>query len=674
MPTNNTPGTVTVSGTATEDQTLTATVADTDGLIATIKYQWQQLVNNIWTNISGATNQTLTLDDGQVGKQVRVNATYTDALGASENIFSTPTVAIANINDIGKAILGGSAVVNNTLQANIFDADGLTGVTINYQWQQLVTGIWTNIIGATKKSLALTIAQLNQQVRVLASYIDAFGSSENISSLGVDVAAQNQIVLENQKPGTRDWELTNLAINDEITGYATATSVNKGESLQFRVSLAQQGQYKIDIYRLGYYGGLGGRFITSSGLLNGFTQVNPTIDPSTRLTEFNWTNSYNLLTGNAWTSGLYVAKLTDIRTGKATQVEFVVRDDDRPADIGFQSSVTTNLAYNNYGGYSTYSSNSLGGNQAYEVSFDRPFQYYRPYNPASFHNSLTLEYNMTRWLESQGYNVSYYTSIDVHVNPLQLYSQKTFLSVGHDEYWSMEMFKNVEKARDNGINLAFFSANTAYWRVRFEPSSSGEPNRVLVVYKQDWLLDPVAQNDISQATTLFRSPELNRPENSLLGVMYIGDNGSVGGDIIYRGFGHVVTNSSDPYYAYTGLKNGDILPGLVGYEWDAVVNNGFTPSGVITLSQSPVTPVGVIPPLPPGTNINIANTVRYTAPSGAKVFSTGSIQWIWGLDDDNVPNPLGVQRVDLRVQQIAVNVFADMGAKPQTPRNGINVG
>jgi hypothetical protein len=238
----------------------------------------------------------------------------------------------------------------------------------------------------------------------------------------------------------------------------------------------------------------------------------------------------------------------------------------------------------------------------------------------------------------------------------------------------MEMFKNVEKARDNGINLAFFSANTAYWRVRFEPSSSGEPNRVLVVYKQDWLLDPVAQNDISQATTLFRSPELNRPENSLLGVMYIGDNGSVGGDIIYRGFGHVVTNSSDPYYAYTGLKNGDILPGLVGYEWDAVVNNGFTPSGVITLSQSPVTPVGVIPPLPPGTNINIANTVRYTAPSGAKVFSTGSIQWIWGLDDDNVPNPLGVQRVDLRVQQIAVNVFADMGAKPQTPRNGINVG
>ncbi|UIE37514.1 DUF4082 domain-containing protein [Leptodesmis sichuanensis A121] len=673
-PANNTPGTVAVSGTATQNQTLSATVADTDGLTGSIiSYQWQQLVNNTWTNITGATSATLTLTQAQVGRQVRVNATYIDALGSSENILSTPTTAITNINDVGTVVLGGSATIGHTLQANIFDADELTGVTINYQWQQLVNNSWTNLAGAIGKSLELTTALLDQQVRVLASYIDALGSSENISSSGVKVAAQNQIVLENQKPGTRDWQLTNLAINDEIAGYATATSINKGEPLQFKVSLAQPGQYKIDIYRLGYYGGFGGRFITSSGLLNGFTQANPTIDAGTRLVEFNWNNSYTLQTDNNWTSGLYIAKLTDIRTGKETQVEFVVRDDSRPADIGFQSSVATNAAYNNYGGYSTYSSNSIGQQRAYEVSLDRPFQYYRTYNPSAFHNSLTWEYNMARWLESQGYDVSYYTNIDVHSNPLQMYSQKTFLSVGHDEYWSMEMFNNVEKARDNGINLAFFSANTAYWRVRFEPSSTGEPNRVMVVYKQDWALDPVAKNDISQATTLFRSPELNKPENSLLGVMYIGDNGSLGGDVIYRGFSHVVTNSSDPYYAYTGLQNGDVLPGLVGYEWDAVVNNGFTPPGVTVLSQSPVTPFGNLPLLPAGTNVNIANAVRYTAPSGAKVFSTGSIQWMWGLDDDTVPNPLGIQRVSSRVQQIAVNVFADMGAKPQTPSSGIVV-
>jgi hypothetical protein len=108
---------------------------------------------------------------------------------------------------------------------------------------------------------------------------------------------------------------------------------------------------------------------------------------------------------------------------------------------------------------------------------------------------------------------------------------------------------------------------------------------------------------------------------------------------------------------------------LVGYEWDAVLNNGFTPAGLVVLSQSPVQPQGGLPPLPPGTNTTIANAVRYTADSGAKVFSTGSIQWVWGLDSYGVMNP----RVDTRAQQIAVNVFLDMGVKPKTPDLGIVV-
>jgi hypothetical protein len=279
---------------------------------------------------------------------------------------------------------------------------------------------------------------------------------------------------------------------------------------------------------------------------------------------------------------------------------------------------------------------------------------------------------MTRWLESQGYDVSYYTSLDVSTNPLQLYSQKTFLSVGHDEYWSGEQRNNVEKARDNGTNLTFFSANTAYWQVRYEPSTSGNANRVMTVYKDNSYpaigtgtsIDPVAQTNPTAATTLFRSPQVNRPENALLGVGYIGDNGS---NNVYNGFDYVVSNASDPYYANTGLQNNDRLTGLVGYEWDAVLNNGFTPSGLVVLSQSPVQPDGLLPPLPPGTNTTIANSVRYTTTSGAKVFSTGSIQWVWGLDSDGVTNP----RVDSRAQQIAVNVFSDMGARPQTLSSGI---
>ena len=548
---------------------------------------------------------------------------------------------------------------------------------IGYQWQQLVNDVWTNITGATTQTLTLTSSLLGAQVRALANYIDTLGSNENVASSQVNVAAQNAIVLENQKTGTRDWEIadSNLANNNEILGYGDATSINKGEALNLKVSLAQAGQYNVDVYRLGYYDGNGGRLVTSVTGLNGVTQADPTItNPNTNLVEYNWNTSYTLQTGSDWTTGLYFVKLTDSQSGKENYIQFVLRDDNRPADIGFQDAITTAAAYNNIGGYSVYDFNSTGGERAFQVSFDRPFQYNTSTSSEQFNNTLTWEYNMTRWLESQGYDVSYYSNLDVHTNPLQLYSQNVFLSVGHDEYWSMEMRDNVEQARDNAINLAFFSANTAYWQVRFDPSSSGESNRVMTVYKDasgigtGEPLDPIAQTNPAAATSLFRSSEVNRPENSLLGVGYTGDTGSDG---IYQGFDYVVSNASDPYYANTGLQNGDRLDGLVGYEWDSILNNGLTPAGLVVLGESPVPSSGLISlgVVPPGTDDTIANAVRYTAPSGAKVFSTGSVQWVWGLDSDRVPNP----RVDSRAQQFAVNVFADMGAKPQTPNSGIVV-
>jgi hypothetical protein len=604
--------------------------------------------------------------------------------------------------------LRGSATVGHTLIAGVFDKDGLslTGVIINYQWQQLVKGSWIDIIGETARSLTLTNSLLSQQVRMLASYVDSLGSSKYVASSEVTVAAQNAIVLENQKPGTTAWQLSNVATNNEIAGYGDATSINKGQVLNLKISLAQAGQYNLDVYRLGYYGGKGGRSIASVTGLNEVTQASPTItNASTNLVEYKWNTSYTLQTGTDWTTGLYLVKLTDSRTGKQNYIQFVLRDDNRTADLGFQDAITTAQAYNNIGGYSVYDFNSNGGTRAYQVSFDRPFQYGSDIGSEQFNNMLTWEYSMTRWLESQGYDVTYYTNLDVSTNPWQLYSQKIFLSVGHDEYWSMDERNNVQQARDNGINLAFFSANTAYWQVRFDPSSCGQANRVMTIYKDTsgigtgTSLDPISSANPTVATTLFRSPEVNRPENELLGVGYIGDWGSGN---VFNGFDYVVSNASDPYYANTGLKNGDKLTGLVGYEWDGLLNNGFAPTGLVVLSQSPVQLQGQQPQVPPGTNTAISNAVRYTAASGAKIFSTGSIQWVWGLDSAWVINPRvksswlrrmknwlrGMKklwslssdsprvtnpRVDARARQIAVNVFADMGAKPQTPSAGIVV-
>jgi hypothetical protein len=220
------------------------------------------------------------------------------------------------------------------------------------------------------------------------------------------------------------------------------------------------------------------------------------------------------------------------------------------------------------------------------------------------------------------------------------------------------MRNGVEEARNAGVNLGFFSSNTGYWRVRFEPSTiTGQANRVMVCYKDPLANDPVAP------TYLWRGPENNRPENALLGVMYIGDDNGVS-----IGYDHIVSNSAHYLYDSTGLSDGDALFALVGFEWDAVVNNGFTPPGLVTLSESVVVPLTIAPGLPPGTDLTISNSTYYTdSNSGARVFATGSMQWMWGLDSFGViPS-----REDVRAKQFAVNVLADMGVLPFTPDPGL---
>jgi len=356
-----------------------------------------------------------------------------------------------------------------------------------------------------------------------------------------------------------------------------------------------------------------------------------------------------------------MARLTDSTTNLMHPIFFVVRDDAGRSDILFQSSRTTAAAYGSYGtptqGYSLYAYNSTGGVPAQKVSLDRPSTEVIEYS-----NMLNHEYPMVRWLESQGYDVSYTTNLDVHTGGVAaLQSHKLFLSVGHDEYWSKEMRDAVEGARDIGVNLGFLSGNAAYWRVRFEPSTThGVADRVMVCFK-----DPVNSPDPVAPTYMWRDPLNNRPENALMGVMYVGDE-----NLLYGGYDWVVSNASDPMFANTGLANGSSLANLVGYEWDAVVNNGFTPSGLVTLATSSVTATTVAPGEQAGPGgTQISNSTYYTAPSGATVFALGSIQWMWGLDSYGVTPP----RVDPRAQQFAVNLLAKAGARPLNPAAGIVV-
>jgi hypothetical protein len=436
--------------------------------------------------------------------------------------------------------------------------------------------------------------------------------------------AQNPIQTENSKTGTTDWQLTNPAENGEIEGYASLTSVNRGGQIRFYVK-SNDANYTIDIFRMGWYGLAGGRRVMNTITRSRTSQPScPT--NSNGMTECNWTNPYVLtVPGDSdptnWASGVYLAKLTGTSSGKQSYIIFVVRDDARSSQYLVAIDFTTYQAYNNWGGKSLYDFNSDGA-RASKVSFNRPFaagpqdgaeygvgagEFLTNYAPDTETYPAAWEYNAVRWMEKEGYDISYASVVDLHEQDDLLDNHAAYLSWGHNEYWSTAMFNNVETARDNGVNLGFFGANVAYWQIRFESSpATGQANRTQVCYKST--SDPV-----NGPTETLKFRDLDRPESELVGVFYATD--PVDGDI-------VVQNTSHWVFDGTGLSDGAVLPGLLGYEVDEF-NPGASPAGIILLGNSHYG------------GGEYSNMSLYTAESGATVFATGSMQWVWALDDYN---------------------------------------
>src|SRR5438552_2358219 len=339
-------------------------------------------------------------------------------------------------------------------------------------------------------------------------------------------AQSNPIVIENQQPGTSQWFISLIGTDavGQIKGYASATSVNKGENITFYVSVNPAQSYTIDVYRMGWYQGLGGRLMQHVGPLNGVRQPTCPTNATTGMMECNWTVSYTLATQTSWTSGVYLARLTNAQNYQ-NYIVFVVRDDSRVAALLYQQPVTTYQAYNDYPydnttGKSLYDFNSYGANtvtggkNAAKVSFDRPYS--DDGTGIVWGNSVfSWEISLVRWLEKSGYDVTYSTDVDTHTDGARLLNYRGFLSVGHDEYWSKPMYDAVVAARDAGVNLAFLGGDAIVSQVRLAPSSSVVPNRVLVCYRNA-TLDP--NPDPSLKTVRRRDPVLNRPQQTLIGL------------------------------------------------------------------------------------------------------------------------------------------------------------
>jgi hypothetical protein len=491
----------------------------------------------------------------------------------------------------------------------------------------------------------------------------------------------NRIAEENAKPGTPEaiWDIPGEGSGD-IQGFTTDISSNVGQTVHFKISTIAT-RYRLDIYRMGYYQGNGARRVDRIEMTG---PSNPGADCMTGgypgLVDCdNWTESATWQIPSDAVSGIYFAHLVGEQgTTGESHVFFVVRDDASTSDIYYQTSDTTWQAYNTYGNESLYTGGGLPDSdpaRAAAVSYNRPFATRKS---GTTHDWIfNAEYPMVRWLERNGYDVSYETGVDTDRYGSLIKQHKVFMSTGHDEYWSGQQRANVEAARDAGVNLAFFSGNEVFWKTRWD-----NDHRTLVSYKETH--DPTANIDPSPLWTgSWRDPRTTevgvRPENELTGQYFTVNNGTTAIQVPgkYR---------NQPFWrntAVAGLPASGSLTlaaGTLGYEWDSDSEAGLPaaatqpagrfrpPAGLTELSETSSAGVSDLQTIQDyghlyaGTATVTHHMTLYRAPSGALVFGAGTVQWSWGLDSDHdeLPDP----PENPTMQQATVNLFADMGARP----------
>jgi hypothetical protein len=491
-------------------------------------------------------------------------------------------------------------------------------------------------------------------------------------------AATCSIACENAKPGTPQstWDI-NGAGSSAIQGFATDISVNAGDTQAFKVKTAAR-SYRLDIYRMGYYAGNGARQVATVTPSAALPQTQPACrkDTSTNLFDCgNWAVSATWAVPADAVSGIYFVKLvrTDGTSG-SSHIFFVVRDDTSSSKLLFQTSDTTWQAYNDYGGSSLYDAPQPIG-RAYKVSYNRPFNT-RGDSAEDF--VFNAEYPAVRWLERNGYDVSYTTDLDSDRRGNLITNHKTFMSVGHDEYWSGGQRTNVESARAAGVNLAFMSGNEVFWKTRWEPSTAGPAtqNRTLVTYKET--ADDAKTDPSPLWTGTWRDPRFSppsdggRPENALTGTIFTVNgprNDAIKVPASFKSL-RFWNNTSIRNLAAGATKT--FAAGTLGYEWDEDLDNGFRPPGLIDLSSATynVSPDKI---LDFGSNYGNGTATHsltlYRASSRALVFGAGTVQWTWGLDA--VHENAG-PAADPAIQQATVNLLADMDAQPATLQAGLS--
>lgn len=436
------------------------------------------------------------------------------------------------------------------------------------------------------------------------------------STLGVTVvpgAVGGTVASENRLPGTTAWltSPSTWSSQNYLAMWASPYSAGPHDTIDVFIHSAK-GAVTLSLYRLGWYGGLGGRLLWSAQNIAASPQPACSSQSADGAISCPWARAARIPIDSGWVSGLYLLKAGG-RDSTFAYYPLVLRAVRRAPFVAVVPLFTWQ-AYNQFGGASLYTPNG------HNVSFERP---YDTSGGASyvFTDGYSYDLSVLRWLEANKVDVAYESDAELQpatAGPIPL---KGFIFIGHSEYWTRDAVDRVADFRNAHKHLAFMSGNNAYWNVRLTPGlQTGRPADVITCYKLD--PDP-GSTSVRDLTQRFRDPPISHPENALYGIMY-----SEGTDGLYPLVAAAPAAGSEAagFLAAAGIQPGDSIPSEVQSEGDIAFANDSGPDNLQVLFKSPFVPRRL-----PSPYEHAYYTTFFVAPGGAGVFAAGNNRFSRGL-------------------------------------------
>ncbi|MGW2840413.1 N,N-dimethylformamidase beta subunit family domain-containing protein [Streptomyces sp. NPDC001493] len=284
----------------------------------------------------------------------------------------------------------------------------------------------------------------------------------------------NPVVRENLATGSDAWsvghrETSGVTVRKpEIQGYASATSVAPGASLDFHLASHRDQDCAVSVYRVGHYAGAGARHLLTGEPVAVGPRNEPAVSRRTGAVACDWPVSWKLDVPSDWVSGIFLAVFTT-EDGFRSFTPFVVREESRGSDVLIVLPFTGYQADNAW----PLPPGPVSGDGPLQVSFDRP------YAGLGLPAALPQDTALARWVEEAGYDVTYASALDLHEGRVDPARYTAVVLSGPEANWSREMRDGLVAAVGAGTRLALLDADGAPGRIRLAPAADGRPARLL---------------------------------------------------------------------------------------------------------------------------------------------------------------------------------------------------